>query len=175
VTERVLYSALLMKAVALACREVPDMNGHWVEGSWQPSDAVHLGVAISLREGGLVAPAIHSADTLSLEQLMSAMRDLVLRARSGVLRSSEMADPTITVTNLGEQGVEVAFPVIFPPQVAIVGFGRIVQRPWAVNGLLGVRPTVYCSLAADHRVSDGLRGARFLTAIDSLLQEPQKL
>lgn len=173
--ERILCSAMLLKAVALACHQVPEMNGHWVDGVFHGSEAVHLGVAISLREGGLVAPAIHDTDRLSLGELMAALRDLVKRARAGVLRSSEMADPTITVTNLGEQGVETVFPVIFPPQVAIVGFGRIVERPWAVGGLLGVRPVVQCSLAADHRASDGHRGGRFLTAIERILQEPAKL
>jgi pyruvate dehydrogenase E2 component (dihydrolipoamide acetyltransferase) len=175
VPKRILYSALLLKAVALACRAVPEMNGHWIDNAFRPAESVHLGVAISLREGGLVAPAIHDADRLSVGELMAALRDLVKRARAGVLRSSEMSDPTITVTNLGEQGVETVFPVIFPPQVAIAGFGRIVERPWAVGGLLGVRPTIHCSLAADHRASDGHRGARFLAAIERILMEPTKL
>ncbi len=175
VAERILYSALLLKAVALACHEVPEMNGYWLDGAFHRAEEVHLGVAISLREGGLVAPAIHDAHRLSVADLMAALRDLVGRARVGVLRSSEMSDPTITVTNLGEQGVETVFPVIFPPQVAIVGFGRIVERPWAVNGMLGVRPIIQCSLAADHRASDGHRGGRFLAAIERILQEPSKL
>jgi pyruvate dehydrogenase E2 component (dihydrolipoamide acetyltransferase) len=106
---------------------------------------------------------------------MEALRDLVQRARSGRLRSSEMADPTITVTNLGDQGVDTVHGVIQPPQVALVGFGRIAEQPWAERGLLGVRPVVTASLAADHRASDGHRGGRFLTAIDRLLQEPEKL
>jgi pyruvate dehydrogenase E2 component (dihydrolipoamide acetyltransferase) len=79
------------------------------------------------------------------------------------------------VTNLGDQGVESVFGVIYPPQVALVGFGKIVERPWAAGGMLGVRPTIIASLAADHRVSDGHRGGRFLIAIDRFLQEPEKL
>jgi pyruvate dehydrogenase E2 component (dihydrolipoamide acetyltransferase) len=175
VTERILYSAMLVRAVGLACRQVPEVNGHWIEGEFHGADAVNVGVAISLREGGLVAPAIHDVDRLDLGHVMAALRDLVNRARAGSLRSSELADPTITVTNLGEQGVETVYPVIFPPQVAIVGFGRIVERPWAVNGLLGVRPTIFCSLAADHRASDGHRGGRFLAAVEQFLLEPDKL
>lgn len=175
VAERVLPAALLLKAAALACHDVPEMNGHWADGRFQGSDAVHLGVAISLREGGLVAPAIHDADMLRIDELMAALRDLVKRARAGSLRSSEMTDPTITVTNLGEQGADTVFPVIFPPQVAIVGFGRVSERPWAVNGMLGVRPIVSCSLAADHRVTDGHAGSRFLTAIERILQDPATL
>jgi pyruvate dehydrogenase E2 component (dihydrolipoamide acetyltransferase) len=137
--------------------------------------AVHLGVAVSLRGGGLVAPAIHDADRLSLDELMVSLRDLVERARAGRLRSSEMADPTITVTSLGDQGAEEVFGVIYPPQVAMVGFGRIVERPWARDGLLGVHPTVRATLAADHRASEGHEGSRFLATLDRLLQAPEAL
>jgi pyruvate dehydrogenase E2 component (dihydrolipoamide acetyltransferase) len=136
---------------------------------------VHLGVAVSLRGGGLIAPALHDADTLPLDELMAGMKDLVTRARSGRLRSSEMSDPTITVTNLGEQGAEAVHGVIYPPQVALVGFGRIVERPWAVDGMLTVRPILIATLAADHRVSDGHRGGLLLDTIDRFLQEPESL
>jgi pyruvate dehydrogenase E2 component (dihydrolipoamide acetyltransferase) len=175
VSERLLYAGLLLKAVALAVREVPEMNGFWVEGAFQPSQAVHVGVAISLRQGGLIAPAIHDVASKALGELMRDLRDLVARARSGRLRSSEVSEPTITVTNLGEQGVEKVFGIIYPPQVALAGFGRIVERPWAVEGMLGVRPVLTATLAADHRASDGHRGGLFLAAIDRLLQEPEKL
>jgi pyruvate dehydrogenase E2 component (dihydrolipoamide acetyltransferase) len=106
---------------------------------------------------------------------MRQMRDLVARARAGRLRSSELSDPTITVTSLGDQGVDAVYGVIFPPQVAIVGFGRIADRPWAVDGALAVRPVVTATLAADHRVTDGHAAARFLGAIDRRLQAPEQL
>jgi pyruvate dehydrogenase E2 component (dihydrolipoamide acetyltransferase) len=174
--ERLLPAALLLKASALAAKAVPDLNGFWDdEHGFRPSAEVHLGVAVSLRGGGLVAPAIHDADRLPLDDLMRALRDLVGRARAGTLRSSEMADPTITVTNLGDQGADEVTGVIYPPQVALVGFGRIAERPWARDGMLGVRPTVRATLAADHRASDGLVGARFLTTLDRLLQTPEEL
>lgn len=175
VTERVLFAAVLLKATALALREVPELNGHYVDGAFRAGSGVHLGVAISLRGGGLVAPAIHDVDKLAIVDVMRGLHDLVERARSGSLRSSEMSDPTITVTNLGDQGTDVVFPVIYPPQVAIVGFGRVRERPWAAGGMLGVRPIVSASLAADHRVTDGHRGARFLTALGRLLEEPEAL
>jgi pyruvate dehydrogenase E2 component (dihydrolipoamide acetyltransferase) len=171
----VLYSALLIRAVALAVREVPEVNGFCIDGTFKPGDGIHVGVAISLRQGGLVNPAIHDVDKKTLDEVMENMLDLVNRARAGHLRSSELSDGTITVTNLGDQGVESVFGVIYPPQVALVGFGKIVERPWAAGGMLGVRPTIVASLAADHRVSDGHRGGRFLIAIDRFLQEPQKL
>lgn len=175
IASRLVPAALLLAASAKAAKEVPDMNGFFVDGSFQPSPAVHLGVAVALRGGGLVAPAIHDADALTLDELMERLRDLVARARAGRLQRAEMADPTITVTNLGDLGVEAVFGVIYPPQVALVGFGRVVEQPRAVNGLIGVRPTVTATLSADHRVSDGLRGGRFLALVDELLQKPEEL
>ncbi len=175
VTERLLYGVLLIKAVALALREVPELNGVWKGAGVVPSEAVHVGVAVSLRRGGLVAPALHDADRRSLVDLMQGFRDLVQRARTGGLRSSELSDPTITVTSLGEQGVETVFGIVYPPQVAIVGFGRLVERPWSVEGTIVSRLVVTATLSADHRVTDGHRGGRFLAAVDRLLQAPERL
>jgi pyruvate dehydrogenase E2 component (dihydrolipoamide acetyltransferase) len=175
VAERLLAAALLLKAAALAAREVPGLNGFWTDDHFTAGDGVHLGVAVSLRGGGLVAPTLHNADTLGLPQLMSALKDLVTRARTGRLRGSEVSDSTITVTDLGDQGVETVFGVIYPPQVALAGFGRVVDRPCAVDGLLGVRPVVTATLSADHRATDGAVGARYLKAIAHLLQNPEQL
>jgi pyruvate dehydrogenase E2 component (dihydrolipoamide acetyltransferase) len=175
VAGRLLYGVLLLKAVALALHEVPELNGFWRDGAHVQSQAVHLGVAVSLRGGGLVAPALHDADAAGLDDLMARFRDLVQRARAGSLRSSELSDPTITVTSLGEQGVEEVYGLIFPPQVAIVGFGKLVERPWAESGGLFVRPVVHASLAADHRVVDGHRAGLLLAAVDRLLQAPEAL
>lgn len=174
-TERVLIGALQLKAVALTLRQFPELNGFWRDGAFQPGHGIHVGVAISLRQGGLVAPAIHDVDERSLEELMRALADLVRRARAGSLRSSEMSDPTITVTNLGEQGVEAVVGVIYPPQVALVGFGRIAERAWAEDGALRAAPVVTATLSGDHRASDGHRGARFLAALRDQLQRPEEL
>ncbi len=174
-TERLLPAALLLKATALALRDAPQLNGFYVDSAFQPATAIHVGWAISLRGGGLVAPAVHDADKMPLAELMAALRDLVGRARSGGLRSSELTDPTVTISSLGERGADAVIGVIYPPQVAIVGFGRIAERPWVVEGRIDKRPLVAMSLAADHRVSDGHLGGLFLTAIDRLLREPDKL
>ncbi|GLY88912.1 dihydrolipoamide acetyltransferase family protein [Actinoallomurus iriomotensis] len=175
VGERLVSSALLLKAAAVALRDVPRLNGFWADGDFAPGDGVHLGVAISLRGGGLMAPAIRDADRLSLTELMAALRDLVARTRSGRLRGSELTDATITVTNLGDQGVEFVHGVIYPPQVALVGFGTTVERPCAVDGLIGVHPMVTATLAADHRATDGYTGGRYLRAVARLLQRPEEL
>lgn len=97
----------------------------------------------------MIAPAIHDADRKSLDELMTALKDLVARARAGRLRSSEMSDPTITITNLGDREVGEVYGVIYAPQVALVGFGKATSRPWIVDGLLGIRPIVRATLSAD--------------------------
>ena len=173
--ERLLPAVLLLKAVARALKRYPEFNGFHRDGGFQPSSAVHVGVAISLRQGGLIAPAILDADTKSLTQLMHDLTDLVQRTRAGSLKSSEMSEPTITVTNLGDQGVDTVFGVIYPPQVALAGFGRIARRPMEDDGQLTLLPSVVASLAADHRVSDGHRGALFLLELRELLQHPEEL
>ena len=173
--ERLLPAVLMLKATALAMRDSPQLNGFWVDDAFQLGAGVHVGWAISLRGGGLVAPAIHDADRKPLTELMTALRDLVGRARSGGLRSSELTDPTVTITSLGERGADSVIGVIYPPQVAIVGFGRIVERPWVADGRVKKRPLVSATLAGDHRASDGHLGGLFLLAIDRLLQEPDKL
>jgi pyruvate dehydrogenase E2 component (dihydrolipoamide acetyltransferase) len=166
---------LLLKAVARALGEAPEFNGFFTAEGFQPGSGIHIGTAIAIRGGGLIAPAIRDADKLPLDELMARLRDLVTRARSGALRSSELSDPTITVTNLGERGVETVFGVIYPPQVALVGFGMPVERPWAVAGEVAARHVLTTTLAADHRASDGHRGALFLADIDRRLQSPETL
>jgi pyruvate dehydrogenase E2 component (dihydrolipoamide acetyltransferase) len=173
--ERILLSALLLKAVALAVREFPEFNGFYGPEGRQESSAIHVGMAIALRGGGLAAPAIHDTDSLPVPELMVKMRDLVGRVRRGGFRSSEISDPTVTVSSLGDRGVESLLPIIYPPQVAILGFGSVEDRPWAVQSQVVTRPLLTVTLAADHRVSDGHRGALLLRRVDQLLQTPEKL
>ena len=175
VAERLLYVVLLIKATALALREVPELNGRWIEGRVVENRAVNVGVAISLRGGGLVAPALLDTDRRTLDDLMGGFRDLVQRARAGSLRGLEITEPTITVTNLGEAGADSVFGLIYPPQVALVGFGRMTERAQIYNGEITPRPAITASLSADHRVVDGHRGSLFLGAIDRMLQEPNRL
>ncbi len=175
IKDRILPAVLLLKGVARALGDVPELNGYWLDGRHQVQEALNLGFAITLRQGGLIAPAIHNVDLLGLDDLMAAMRDLIARTRAGRLRSSEMTDATITVTNLGDLGVRTVFGVIYPPQVALVGFGRVMEIPWAENGMLGVRRVVSASLSADHRATDGHRGSQFMEALNRHLQAPEAL
>jgi pyruvate dehydrogenase E2 component (dihydrolipoamide acetyltransferase) len=173
--ERLILGVIQLKAVALALREYPDLNGWWVNGRPVPGRGIHVGMAVALRGGGVVAPAIRDTDRLSLQEVMVAARSLVDRVRGGKLRSSELADATITVTSLGERGVDAVVGVIQPPQVALVGFGRPTRRPWVVGNQVVPRDVVTASLSGDHRASDGHRGALFLARVEELLQEPGKL
>ena len=175
IADRLLYGVLLIKAAALALHDVPELNASWVDDHVVPHESVHTGIAVSLPGGGLVAPALHDADQQTLDDLMKNLRDLVMRARAGSLRSSEMSDPTVTITSLGEEGAEAVYGLIYPPQVALIGFGRLLDRPMSVDGQVVSRPAVVATLAADHRVADGHRGSRFLARLDRLLQEPEKL
>ncbi|MGC9368006.1 MAG: dihydrolipoamide acetyltransferase family protein [Paracoccaceae bacterium] len=172
--DRLLMGALLLKATALAAAKSKAVNGHFTDG-FSASKEVHAGFAVALRGGGLVAPAIRDTDKLSLDETMAAMRDVIARARAGRLRSSEMTDGTITVSSLGENGVDAMAGIIYPPQVALVTFGTPRQEPAVIGGQVVPRTTVTASLAADHRASDGRLGAKFLSEIETLLQTPEAL
>ncbi|MFC5269993.1 2-oxo acid dehydrogenase subunit E2 [Adhaeribacter terreus] len=174
VKERLLPAALLFKAVAQALNDVPDLNATW-ENGLQRQNSIHIGYVVSLRTGGIIVPAIHDADLKTSDEIMQALNDLIPRARALRLRSSELADSTITVTSLGEVSVETVYGVIYPPQVALVGFGGITLQPWAENGMLDVRPVLTATLAADHRASDGSTGSKFLTFLKNYLQQPETL
>lgn len=175
VPERLVPSALVCKAIALAAQSVGELNGEWIDEEFVPAHVVNLGMVTSVRTGGLLVPVIADAAGLSVPEMMAAIRSAVQRGRTGRLRASELTGATITVTSLGDQGVESVYGVVFPPQVAIVGVGSVVERPWAVDGMLAVRPVITVTLAADHRASDGAIGARFLNRIDRLLQHPEEL
>jgi len=174
--EQVILPALLLKAVAVSVLEVPELNGRWKSGAFTPSGSVDLGVAIALRHGaGLVAPAIAAAETLPVTELMRHFRELVMRARTGRLRSSEVTAGTITVTSLGDRSVDWVYPIIQPPQVAMVGFGQMTRRPWVEGEAVVARRVITATLAGDHRVSDGRRGAVFLEKLAECLQTPEQL
>jgi pyruvate dehydrogenase E2 component (dihydrolipoamide acetyltransferase) len=175
IKDRVLPAVLLIKAVALGLARVPELNGFWIDDRLQPAEGIHIGFAIALRQGGLITPAIHHADLQDMDELMASMRDLIMRTRAGRLRSSELTDSTVVLTNLGDMGVEKVYGVIYPPQVALVGFGKTSDEVWVENGLMGVRPVVHATLAGDHRATDGRTGGEFLGIVNELLQEPAKL
>jgi pyruvate dehydrogenase E2 component (dihydrolipoamide acetyltransferase) len=174
VKDRLLPVVLLVKAVAKALADVPDLNAWWENGLHRKQE-IHIGFVVSLRNGGIIVPAIHDVDKKSLDELMRSLSDIIPRARALKLRSSELADSTITVTSLGENAVETVYGIIYPPQVALVGFGGITQEPWAENGMLAARPVLTVTLSADHRATDGNTGSTFLTVLKNHLKNPEQL
>ncbi len=175
VAKRLLEGLLIVKAVAMAAARSAEFNGYFRNGRFESAVSVHVGTAIALRGGGLVAPALLDADKKDLQTLMQEFSDLVSRVRAGHMRSSEFAAATITVTSLGDEGADSLYPIINPPQVAIVGAGCIAPQPWVHEGAVMIRPVLSLTLAADHRVTDGRSGSRFLKMIGELLATPDKL
>lgn len=172
---RFLLIALLLRAIAKALSGFPQLNGYYKNGVFEVKNEIHIGNVITLRGGGLVVPAIHSVDQLSLAGTMQALRDVTARSRTGHLRSSELLDATITVTNIGDRGADMVLGVVYPPQVAIIGIGKPQQKVFLIDKKVISHPVITLSLSADHRVSDGLIGAKFLNAVDRKLQKPDKL
>jgi pyruvate dehydrogenase E2 component (dihydrolipoamide acetyltransferase) len=172
---RILPAALYVRAVALAAREHRDFNGWHTEGEFHAAGEVHVGVAIALRGGGLLAPAIMHADEKPLDTLMTELRDLISRARAGSLQRRELTDATITLTHLGEGGVQQVYGIVYAPQVALVGVGGIAVRPWVAGERVVPERTAWLTLSADHRVTDGHAGSRFLAAVAARLRDPAAL
>lgn len=173
--QRLLLPAVILNAIARQLVKFPDLNGFYQDGHFTPSTQVNIGNTISLREGGLVIPGILNADHLSIDQTMDALRDLAERSRRGRLRSSEISQTTITVTSIGERGADSITGVIYPPQVAIIGLGRLRHAPVIRDNQIEIGEVMTVTLAADHRVSDGVTGARFLQALAKQLQHPEAL
>lgn len=174
VEKRLLSAALLIKAVSKAVQDVPDLNAYWENGPVLKKE-VNVGFIVSLRSGGLMVPAILNTESKSIDEIMATLNDIIPRARELKLRSSEIAGSTITITNIGEGGVEKVFGVIYPPQVAIIGFGSVSEQPFAENGKVEVRAVMTATLAGDHRATDGNTGSKFLLALKKHLQNPETL
>jgi pyruvate dehydrogenase E2 component (dihydrolipoamide acetyltransferase) len=174
VKDRLLPAVLLIKAVAKSLQDFPDLNAIW-ENGLQPKKDINIGFVVSLRNGGIIVPALHQANVKTVDEIMVALNNIIPRARALKLRSSELSDSTITITNIGQDGVDTVYGVIYPPQVAIIGFGSVSEEPFATNGMLGIRSVLHVTLAGDHRATDGLTGSRFLVALDKNLQNPESL
>ncbi len=174
--QRLFMPAVLMRAIVLALKTNSAMNGFYENGIFTPSSAIHLGITVSLKPDGVMTPAIIDAQDLSLNELNAAFADLVQRARAGKLRNREMTDGTITVTNVGDLGADTVTGVIFAPQVALIGLGRI-HKAAVVDTEGGLRAglVLNATLSADHRVTDGLAGSKLLSTLGRLLAQPEGL
>ncbi|MGB8314217.1 MAG: dihydrolipoamide acetyltransferase family protein [Aestuariivirga sp.] len=175
VPDRILTAAPVIKACAMALRQVPELNGHFTDNRFDRMTEINMGIGVALRGGGLIAPALPLADTLTLSEIMQRLGDLVARVRGGRLRSSELTSATVTLSNLGDESADMVLPVIYPPQVAIIGLGQVSERPWAVDGTMALRKLAMFSVAGDHRANDGRSAVRFLRRLGQLLQRPEEL
>lgn len=173
--ERLLIPVVMLKAVTAALKNNSDFNGFYLDGKFQKSIEIHAGIAVALRPSGVVVPALLDAHTLSLDQMNRVFKDLVERTRSGGLKNREMTDASITITNVGDLGSDEVFGIIFPPQVALIGLGKIRKEAVSEGDTLKSIFVIDVSLSADHRVTDGLSGAKFLADIDKVLNNPQDL
>ena len=165
---------LLIKATAKSLTEFPELNAIWDNGLHLKKD-INIGFVVSLRTGGIIFPALHQVNLKNVDEIMDALNDIIPRARALRLRSSELSDPTITITSIGDGGADLVFGVIYPPQVALIGFGNIQEQPFAAEGMIGIRSCVHVTLAGDHRATDGLTGSRFLFSLNKHLQTPELL
>lgn len=173
--ERILLPSVFIYAVSKALLKYPEMNGYFTSGKFEKKESHNIGVVTSLKTGGVVVPAILGVQNKDLYQLDLELKDLIKRARESHLRSIELTEGTLTITNLGDLGADQVFGVIFPPQVALLGFGRVRQDAIIKDSSVHTGFCVNITLSADHRVSDGLSGARFLQCITSYLTQPSLL
>lgn len=173
--QRLLIPAVLCKAIIASLNENPLMNGYYNNDTFEPLSTINLGVAVALKTGGVLVPAIIDSQKMTLSELNNSFKDLLLRTAKGELRNRELTEGSITVTNMGDLGSHEVFGIIFPPQVAIIGLGRIHKVP-VIDGS-NIRPglVMNITLSADHRVTDGLTGAKFLANIEKHLTQPDLL
>lgn len=170
-TEKITFTDLLTKLVAVSLRKHPTLNGMWQEKGIALNEKINIGLAVAVDEG-LLVPVIHQADRLGLSEIAARRRELVDRAKSGKLSPAEMSDGTFTISNLGMFGIDAFSAIVNPPQAAILAVGRIAERVVPLNGQPAVQPMLTLTLSCDHRVVDGARGGQFLHTLVTLIENP---
>jgi pyruvate dehydrogenase E2 component (dihydrolipoamide acetyltransferase) len=167
--ERVSVTALLVRALALSLGEHRAFNAVWNGDTLEQVDAVNIGVAIDLGDGGLIAPALLACEQKSVTEIAADLRDLVARTRAGRLKAPEISEGTFTLTNLGMLGVTQFTAIITPPQVSTLATGVTESRPVVRDGQVVVRRLMTATLSSDHRAVDGAGAARLLADLQSRL------
>jgi len=163
------YTDLLIVQTARALRQHPRLNARWENGQIVSSDQIGIGVAVAT-DAGLIVPVLQRADERSLLEIARTRFDLVTRAQAGRLRPEDVTGGTFTISNLGMYGVDAFYPILNPPQAAILAVGRIADRVVAISGVPAVHPMLTLTLSCDHRVADGARAAQFLETLAHLLE-----
>jgi len=171
--QNVSYTDLFVKAAALALKKHPNINASLMEREIQLWPNINVGLAVSLDEG-LIVPCIFDADQKSLEELKESRKDILTRV-PGELTAEEVNSGTFTISNLGTYPVDGFTPILNPPQVALLGIGRIQELPRVADGEITVLPVIHLSLTIDHQVVDGAPGAAFLQEIEGIFKQPEQL
>ena len=170
-TDAPTYNHMIAKLTALALGEHPALNASWQNGAPHQYESVHLGLAVDT-EGGLLVPVIRDADSKSLAQIATEARALALKARRHTLGPDALQGGTFTISNLGMYGIDAFTPIINLPQAAILGLGRIVEKPAVFQGQVVPRALMALSLTFDHRILDGGPAARFLDRVRTFIEQP---
>jgi pyruvate dehydrogenase E2 component (dihydrolipoamide acetyltransferase) len=171
---QVSYTAIFAKAVAKALVEHPQMNSRLDGDQIELFEDINVGVAVAT-EKGLVVPVIRNADKKPLEEIDSAIRELTEKAGREKLAKEDVSGGTFTMTNLGMYGVDFFMPIINPPEAAILGVGRIAEKPVAVEGKIGIVPVMTLTLSYDHRIVDGAPAADFLRRVKEIVEEASEI
>ncbi len=172
---RILLAAPVLIAIARTLVKHQQLNGQYINQKFIPQSPVHLAHAVNIRGSGLIMPVIHDAQSLDVTTIMQTITQQVTQARRGRLPMSQLTQATCCVTNIGERGAEQMWPIIQPPQVAIIALGSPHQEALVIENQVQIRDVITATLAADHRVSDGHIGAKFLYQLNLLLQLPESL
>jgi pyruvate dehydrogenase E2 component (dihydrolipoamide acetyltransferase) len=171
---RLTYNDLLVKAIAMTLRALPELNCYWDQGEIVSRSTVHVGLAVQV-SGSLLVPVIRDADRLTVAEIAAARHELVERCRRAEVKLADLEDGSVTLSNLGPFGVDRFQAILNPPQSAIVAVGRIIKRPFVEGDAVVARLTAPISISVDHRVVDGVAAAGFLSGIVQLLQSPVRL
>ena len=170
--DRVSYNAIIVKAVAGSLRRHPRLNATLDGRTIKLWGQIHIGVAMDFGKG-LMVPKIRHADRKSIQELSQELSDLAKRSKKKRLLPDELKNGTFTVTNLGAWDTDFFTPIVNFPESAILGVGRIVEKPWARDGAVVVEPRIALSLTFDHRIIDGAPAAAFLKTVKDMLEEPR--
>jgi pyruvate dehydrogenase E2 component (dihydrolipoamide acetyltransferase) len=170
---KITHTDVMVAAVARALKQFPRMNGGWVNNAVSLNADINVALAMAV-DNAVVTAVIRNADRLPLGGIARQRKELSERARAGKLQPADISGATFTISNLGMFGVDAFTAIIVPPQAGILAVGAITDRVVAVNGMIGIRPTVTLTLSSDHRLIDGARAAQFLQEVVNALSDPGK-
>ena len=168
------FNDIVIKAVALALAEHPEVNAHWLNDKIRHFNRIHVAMAVAV-EDGLITPVLFDADRLSLWEISARARDLARRARDRKLMPEEYTGSTFSVSNLGMFGIDQFTAIINPPEAGILAIGGVEEKPVVVNGQLEVRQRMRVTMSCDHRAVDGATGAKFLQTVRRYIENPLSL